>query len=58
MGVFVQMVPPPDEKNEKTNSFGSMLGVFWEGLGGYLEVFWGGFWRVFVGVFEKFLGVI
>ena len=53
-----KFLPPPDEKNKKTNSFGNSFGVFWEGFGGYLDVFLGGFWRVFVGVFEKFLGVI
>ena len=57
-GGRVLSIPPPDEKKEKTNIFGSILGVFWEGFGGYLEVFGGGFWRVFVGVFEKFLGLI
>ena len=45
-------------KNEKTNSFGSMLGVFRDGFGGYLEVCLGGFGRLFIGVFEKCLGLI
>ena len=55
----ITKLPPPDKKNnEKTNSFDNMLGVFWEGVGGYLEVFLGGFWRVFGGVFRMSLGVI
>ena len=49
---------PPDQKNGKTNHFGTSSGAFWEGFGGYLGVFLGGFWRGFVGVFERFLGVI
>ena len=35
------------------NSFDNMLGVFWEGVGGYLEVCLGGFWRVVGGVLRS-----
>ena len=38
-------ISPPDEKKKKTNSFDYMLGVFWEGVRGYLEVFLGGFFE-------------
>ena len=54
----VANLSPPDEKNGKSNSFGSIFEEIWEGFGGYLEVFLGGVWRVFVGVFEKVLGLI
>ena len=53
-----ETISPPDQKNGKTNNFGTSSGTFWEGVGGYLGVFLGGFWRGFVGVFERFLGVI
>ena len=52
------LISSPDKKNEKTNDFGSMLGVFLGRFGGYLGVFGGGFWREFGGVFRKFLRVI
>ena len=41
------VVPPPDEKNEKTN----IRDVFW-------AVLLGGFWKVFVSVVEGFLEVM
>jgi len=29
-----------------------ILLIFWEGVGGYVRVFWGGFWMVSGGVFR------
>ena len=58
LGLLALLLTPPDEKNGKTNSFGGIWGVFWQGFGGYLEVCLGGCWKVFVSVFERFLGVI
>ena len=50
--------PSPDQKNGKALGLVGYVGVFVGGFGGYLGVFLGGFWRVFGGVFRRFLGVI
>ncbi len=51
-----RVIPSPDKKTIKLVMFGVCLGYLW-GFGGYLEVFVGGFWKVFGGVFRMFLGV-
>ena len=51
-------ISPPDKKNGKTNGFGGIVGIDLDGFGGHLRVFWGGFWKVFGGVFRRFVRVI